>query len=378
MKIDPFRLERYFAKYEFSTKYLFSSSDCDGFLLNDILSLATTDEMELWQNLKLGYTESQGLPLLRDEISTIYQNITSNQVLVLAPEEGIFIAFNCILSKDDHVVCISPSYQSLSEVVKSIGCSISYWTPDEHNGWHFNPLDIERLIRTDTKLIIINFPHNPTGYIPSLEDFEEIVHLARKNNIYLFSDEMYRFLEFDSNQRLASASDIYPNSISLFGLSKTFGLAGLRLGWLTTQNEKLMHQMLAFKDYTTICSSAPSEILALIALRHREQLIEINIKKIKNNLALLDGFIIKHSSFLSWTRPTAGTIGFLRINLKDTSYNFCERLVAETGIMAVPGELFDYDDKHIRVGFGRSNFPEVLDVFDKYLHLYNDFQLNRL
>lgn len=367
MQIEPFKLERFFAEYEFSSKYLLSSSDCDGFSLNDILALATPEELHLWNNLKLGYTESQGLPLLRDEISTIYQNIRSDHVLVLTPEEGIFIALNCILNKDDHVICISPSYQSLHQIVKSIGCDISFWQPNEDKGWYYDPNELEKLIRKNTKLIIINFPHNPTGYLPSQNDFEQIVDLAHDRDIMLFSDEMYRFLEYDQSHRLPSASDCYSNAVSLFGLSKTFGLAGLRLGWLTTQNEELIHKMIAFKDYTTICNSAPSEILGLIALRHREQLVNINIKKIKNNLIMLDAFIDKHSSVFSWNKPKAGTIGFVKIKSKNSSHSFCIDLVKATGIMAVPSEVFDYDEKHIRFGFGRENLPEVLNELQKYL-----------
>ncbi|MHC1705872.1 MAG: aminotransferase class I/II-fold pyridoxal phosphate-dependent enzyme [Tenuifilaceae bacterium] len=367
MQIKPFKLERYFAKYEFSSKYLLSSSDCDGFSMNDILSFASKEELELWQNLKLGYTESQGLPMLREEISTMYQKITADQVLVLTPEEGIFIGLNCILSKEDHVICIAPSYQSLHQVVESIGCKITYWLPDEQHGWCFNSDELEKMVLPNTKLIIINFPHNPTGYLPPKDDFLQVVEIARKNNLFLFSDEMYRFLEYDSTLTLPSASDLYSNTVSLFGLSKTFGLAGLRLGWLTTQNKDLMEKMLAFKDYTTICSSAPSEILGLIALRHRDIIIDINIRKIISNLKLLDSFVENHSSLISLTRPKAGTIVFPKINIKESSYSFCEKLVTETGIMAVPGEVFDYGDKHIRIGLGRSNFSAVLKKFDDYI-----------
>jgi len=361
MKIDPFKLERYFAKYEFSAKYLLSSSDCDGFRMNDILGMATIEEMKLWQNLQLGYTESQGLPMLREEVAKLYSNISSDDMMVLAPEEGVFVALNCILSKDDHVICIAPSYQSLPQVVRSIGCDITYWLPDEERGWYFDPQELGKAIRPNTRLIIINFPHNPTGYLPSLHDFQSIIDIAKAHNLILFSDEMYRYLEHDSSLRLPSASDLYHNAISLSGLSKTFGLAGLRIGWLTTKNHELLEQMMAFKDYTTICSSAPSEVLGLIGLRHKEDLIETNIKKIKRNLSLLDGFINAHSHILSWSKPNAGTIGFARLKIVTPALDFCEGIVAEHGIMIVPSEIFDYGDKHIRLGFGRLSLQEGLD-----------------
>ena len=363
MKIAPFKLERYFAKYEFSVKYLLSSSDCDGFRMNDILSMANIEELKLWQNLQLGYTESQGLPILREEITSLYSNITSDEVMVLTPEEGIFVALNCILSKDDHVICMAPSYQSLHQIVRSIGCDITFWLPDEEKGWYFDPNDIEKAIKSNTKLIIVNFPHNPTGYLPTHQDFNRVIDIAKKHNLVLFSDEMYRFLEHDSALRLPSASDLYVNAVSLSGLSKTFGLAGLRIGWLTTQNHGLLEDMMAYKDYTTICNSSPSEVLGLIGLRHKELLIEMNLKKIKRNLNLLNEFIEKHAHVLSWNMPKAGTVGFAKLNTAISSYDFCEKIAKESEIMIVPSEMFDYGDKHIRLGFGRANLPEVLDRF---------------
>jgi len=367
MKIQPFKLERYFAEYEFNAKHLLSSSDCDGFFVSDILALATDDEQNLWRMLQLGYTESQGLPVLREEITQLYSNISPDQLMVLTPEEGIFVALNCILRKDDHVICIAPSYQSLHQIAESIGCEITNWMPDEEQGWYFDPNDIEKSIRPNTRLIIINFPHNPTGYLPPHEDFQRVIEIAKANRLFLFSDEMYRYLEHNPAQRLPSASDLYDNAISLSGLSKTFGLAGLRIGWLATQNGELLKDMLAFKDYTTICNSAPSEILGLIGLRHKEHLIEINRNKIVQNVKILDDFISKHSHSLSWVKPKAGTIGLARLNVGLSSLEFSEKAVSEAGIMIVPSEMFDYGCGHIRLGFGRTNLPLVLKVFDEFL-----------
>jgi aspartate/methionine/tyrosine aminotransferase len=369
MKITPFKLERYFAKYEFTAKYLLSSSDCDGFTVNEILSLASEEEQLLWNNLSLGYTESQGLPSLRNEIVKLYTTISPQQLMVVTPEEGIFVALNCLLNKDDHVICIAPCYQSLHQIVESIGCEITYWLPNEEEGWYFDPSDIEKAIRSNTRLIIVNFPHNPTGYLPSVIDYQRIVDIARANSLYLFSDEMYRFLEHQSECRLPSASDLYHNAISLSGLSKTFGLAGLRLGWISTQNSKLLEDMMAFKDYTTICNSAPSEMLGLIGLRNKKYLIDRNLHQIKNNLNLLDDFMVRHNQILSWVKPKAATIGFARLNIAESSFDFCEEVVNKSGVMIVPSEMFDYGSKHIRLGFGRANFPTALAKFEEHLEL---------
>ena len=193
--LEPFALERYFAKHEFSAKYLLSSSDCESLTLKDLLSMADEDGLEMWGNLQLGYTESQGHPHLRREISGIYLEINEDEVVVCVPEEGIFLLMHALLEKGDHVITTFPGYQSLYSVAISKGCQVTRWEPDENSGWEFNLDELKRLLRSKTKLVVVNFPHNPTGYIPPLDDFLALINLVRERGIHLFSDEMYRFLE---------------------------------------------------------------------------------------------------------------------------------------------------------------------------------------
>ena len=229
MKINPFELERYFARYEFSAKYLLCSSDCDGLSLKYLLGLADEETKRLWKELRLGYTESLGLPLLREEVARIYSDITKEDVLIVTPEEGIFITLNCLLKKGDHIICTYPGYQSLYEIARALGCDVTVWEPKEE-GWKFDVAFLEKNIRPNTKLIIVNFPHNPTGYLPSKEDFQKIINIAKKHNIFVFSDEMYRFLEYNSKDRPPSACEVYDTAITLSGMSKVFGMAGARIG----------------------------------------------------------------------------------------------------------------------------------------------------
>lgn len=367
MKLKPFELERYFAKYEFSVKYLLSPSDNEGLSQRELIDMADTKTRKLWDNLKLGYTESLGHLLLRTEIRRLYKSISKDDVLIVAPEEGIFITLNTILNKGNHVICTFPGYQSLYEVAEGIGCEVTKWKPNEKQGWRFEPEFLEKSIKKHTKLIVVNFPHNPTGYLPPRKDFEKIVEIAKKYSLYLFSDEMYRFLEYDQKDRLPSACEIYDKAVVLFGMSKTFGLAGLRIGWLVTKDKDLYQKMAAFKDYTTICSSAPSEILALIALKNKDKIINQHLARIKRNLTLLDSFFDRNKKLFSWVRPKAGTICFPRLNISHDSLNFCNILVKKTGIMLLPSTVYNYDNKHFRVGFGRNNFPEALDKFESYI-----------
>lgn len=367
MKLKPFKLERYFAKYEFSVKYLLSSSDCDGLSQSEVVSWADEETKQLWDNLKLGYTESQGLPLLRQEIVKLYKGITSENVLIVAPEEGIFIALNSLLERGDHVICTFPGYQSLYEVAEGVGCEVTRWEPDEAQGWRFDPEFLTKNIKPNTKLIVFNFPHNPTGFLAPKEDFDRIIKIAKEHNLYVFSDEMYRFLEYNSEDRLPSACEVYDKAVTLFGMSKTLGLAGLRLGWVITKDQEAYQKMATFKDYTTICSSAPSEILSLIALRARDKIIQRHLDRINKNLKLADAFFNNHQDVFSWIRPKAGTIAFPKLNSGKDSFEFCERVIKEAGIMLLPSTVYDYDNMHFRLGFGRENFPEALSAFESYI-----------
>ena len=240
MKIPPFLLERYFAQYEFSAQYLLSPSDCEPLTLQQVLDLACPDSRRLWDELWLGYTESQGLPALRQQIAKLYEGTSPEQILTLVPEEGIFIAMNVMLNPGEHVVTTFPGYQSLYQIAESLGCRVSRWQPRRENGYvHFDIDDLQNLLQNDTRLLVINFPHNPTGALPDRETYQQVIQLADRRGITLFSDEMYRGLEYNPQDRLPSACDLSENAISLSGVSKTYSLPGLRMGWLAARNPQL-------------------------------------------------------------------------------------------------------------------------------------------
>lgn len=369
MKINPFHLERYFAQYEFSSRYLLSSSDCDGFSLKEILTLANSKEREQWEMLQLGYTESSGLPELREEIARLYKNVTSDEVFVLSPGEANFITMNVLLQSGDHVICMAPAYQSLYEVAKSIGCELTFWNPSADTiEWHYDPEELNKLINNKTKLIILNFPHNPTGYIPTIKDYNKIVSIAREKGVFIFSDEMYHQLEHDPGDTLPPMCELYERSISLWGMAKTFALAGLRLGWIVCKDPVVMEEMKRFKDYLTICSPSTSEILTLIALRNKNKLIQHNLDKIIKNIRLFKTFCDHHPLHLQFSATKAGSTAFVKLTLREPSLNFSEKLVKETGIMTLPAEMFEFGNSHLRIGFGRTNMNVPLEILDSYLN----------
>ncbi len=368
MKIEPFALERYFARYEFSAPYLLSCSDCEPLDMSELLSMAEKPSLQLWNKLKLAYTESQGNPALRYEISKLYNTINTDDIVVLVPEEGIFIGMNILLNPGDHVITTYPAYQSLFELAISLDCELSKWEPSDTGKFEIH--DLVNQIKENTRLIIINFPHNPTGISITEKELQQIIEIARKREIFIFSDEMYRMLEYDEKDRLPSVSDLYHNSISLFGLSKSFALPGLRIGWLTTKNKKLIESIINFKDYTSICSSAPSEILAIIALQNKERIIKRNLEIIKKNLKIFENFTIRYSHLFKWKKPKAGTICFPELIIDESVDSFCQKLVDQSGIMLLPASVYHYQKKSVRIGFGRTNIPDILNRLENFLKTY--------
>jgi aspartate/methionine/tyrosine aminotransferase len=335
--------------------------------MRELLEMADEETEGLWEGLKLGYTESQGHPLLRMEIAANYETINPVDLLVVVPEEGIYLLMLALLEGGGHVICTFPGYQSLYEVARSLGCQVSLWQPAEANGWRFDLDWLRDELRPDTRLVVTNFPHNPTGHLPDVGWFREMVEVVRANGAYLLSDEMYRGLELEGRKRLPVGCEVYERAVSLSGLSKSYGLPGLRIGWVAARETGTLAKMAQLKDYTTICSSAPGEILALIALRNRERIVSEQSKRLHRNLDLLRGFIEDRGDLFAWNPPGGGSICFPRMLNVEDAQAFCERLVAEAGILLAPSSLFQYGGKHVRVGFGREDLPEVLSKFGDYL-----------
>jgi aspartate/methionine/tyrosine aminotransferase len=222
------------------------------------------------------------------------------------------------------------------------------------------------LATEDTRLLIINVPHNPTGYLPSASEFDEILELAARRGLWLFCDEMYRGLEYDLAVRLPSAVDRYPRAVSLWGMSKTFGLAGLRIGWLAAQDRELVRSLVRLKDYTTICSSAPSEFLARVALEQAETIIQRNLDVIQANLRHAHSFMARWTDVFTWNEPLAASVAFALLR-QGSATAFCEEVVRGSGVLLVPSTLFDFGDRHTRWGLGRLDFPQGLTALDEYL-----------
>jgi aspartate/methionine/tyrosine aminotransferase len=367
MRIEPFALERFFARHEFSVRHLLCASDCETMSLGELLAMEP-GAAETFSALRLGYTETAGDPALRQEIAALYEGIAADDILVFAgAEEAIFIFMNAVLRAGDGLVVHSPCYQSLAAVATAAGCRVTRWQAGAENGWAPDPGQLPGMITAATRALAINFPHNPTGHLPGRLFFEKIVAVARKNGLLLFSDEVYRFLEYDAGDRLPAACEIYENGVSLGVMSKAFGLAGLRLGWVACRNPAVLRAMAELKDYTTICVAAPSEFLARLALRRRSGILARNLEIIRRNLECLDGFLARHEGLFSWQRPRAGPVAFPAVRFAAASDGFCSGLLQECGVLLAPGRLFGDAARHFRIGFGRRDFVAGLDELSAYV-----------
>jgi len=378
--LPDFKLETYFQQWEFSSRYHMTASDAESMSLQDLLAMASPEDREGFENLWLGYTQTYGAPDLLQVIASMYQGRGTDEILCFAgASEGIYAANNCILDKDSHAIAITPNYQSHETlplaVCETTGVPL---TPPKNNStdpednW---TLDVDRIaaaVRPNTKLLTINFPHNPTGCIPSVEAFNALIELCRKHGIYVLSDEIFKGLGRTGTRHLPYITDVYERGLSLNVTSKAFGLPGLRVGWIACADKALLSKMERMKHYLSICNSAPSERLALIALKNRTEIVARNCRVIDENLVHLNAFFARHAERFDWRVSDGSCMAFPRYTGDDGVENFCKRLVKESGVFLLPGsiytsELTETPRDRFRIGFGRKNIQAGLAAMDAHI-----------
>lgn len=372
MLLPEFRLESYFAIWEFKARHHLTASDAQTLALRDLLALADDEDREHWESLTLGYIETAGTPALREAIAQTYDAVRPDDVLCFAgAEEGLYCAMHALLAPDDHAIVLVPNYQSMESVPRTI-CDVTGVVLRPENDWSLDTGEIAKALRPNTRMVAVNFPNNPTGKVADRASFERLVALCAERNIYLFSDEVYRGIERDRSKTLPQAADLYERALSLNVVSKAYGLPGLRVGWIACRDESALARIGALKNYLSICNAAPSELLARIALKARTTILERNRALCARNLVELDAFFDRHTDRFEWYAPDGGCIAYPRYRGDDGVDAFCARLVEEAGVLLLPASMYRSEiaaapADRFRIGYGREGIDEALAAFERFL-----------
>ena len=372
-QLPDFRLEVFFSRWEFAARHVLTASDAQSMSLGELLALGTDEDRKAFERIALGYVPTWGGDELRQAIAATYASLQPQDVLAFAgAQEGLYWLLQEAAGPGDHVVLTVPGYQSMESLALATGAEVTGLALEPENGWVLDLDRLERALRPTTRLVAVNFPHNPSGAVPDPATFQALVDLCDARGIRLFCDEVHRGLELDPARRLTQAADLSPTAVSLNVTSKSYGLAGLRVGWLASRDRALLARLERRKHYTSISNSGPGEFLATLALRHGEAIQARNRGIVRGNLPLFDAFFARWTELFEWERPQGGCICFPRYTGTDGVEAFCRDLVEQAGVLFAPASLFrsslaDTPTDRFRVGVGRSNPGPALEAMQRFL-----------
>lgn len=377
-RLPTFRLEAYFGRWEFKARHHLTASDAETMSVSELLAMGTDADREAFERLGLGYIPTEGTPELRQAIAGTYNDVDQDDVLAFAgAEEALFWTLRLLLSPGDHAIVGVPNYQSSESLPLATGAEVSglpLWTGQNGNlRW---TLDLDRLrglLRPETKVVAVNFPNNPTGFVPDTKTFEELVRLCDERGIRLVSDEVFRGVELDPSRTLPQAAELSERAVSINVVSKAYGLPGLRVGWVACRDHELLDRLLQAKFYTSICNAGPSEFLATIALRNADRIKDRTRTLIADNCLLFDEFFAEHADRFDWQRPDGGCVAFPRYRGSDGVERFCTDLVERRGVLLLPGSMYESDlteipEGRFRIGVGRRDPKPALDAMRAFLN----------
>ncbi len=371
MPIEPFALERWMTTWETRVRYDLAESGIQPLSVNELLALEPDPQASLQALLatRLGYSEARGTAELRGLIAGLYRDAEPDEVLVTTGAiEANFLLFHVLLRPGDHVVAVAPAYQQLHSVPRAIGAEVTFWQLRPENHFRYDLDELERLVTLRTRMLVVNTPHNPTGATLSQAELERVYRIAEQAGAWLLSDEAYRWLELPGREPLAGpARDLGPRAISVGTLSKPFGLPGLRIGWLVAPAE-VAAACWGLRDYLTLSPGKLNDVLAVVALRHRDRLIDRARAIAARNLAALERWIQEREGLVDWVPPRGGLLGLLRYHLDVPSRELADRLAAEASVMLAPGSAFGLE-RHLRIGLGAEpgHFAEGLALVARFL-----------
>ena len=357
MKVDTFTLERWMSRWEMEVEFDIAESGVYPLTANDVLNLLPESDrakaLDALLDLRLAYTEARGTKALRETIASVYDETTADNILVTTGAiEANYLVFNTLLDPGDHVVVVYPAYQQLYAVAEAIGCDLSRWELKAENDFRYDLAELKRLIRPDTKMIVVNTPHNPTGSLLSAEELSEVYDLAGSVGAWLLSDEAYRWLDLPGQPPMAPPiRNKGGHGISVGTMSKPFGLPGLRIGWIAAPADVAAASW-ASRDYVSLSPARLSDALAMIAIQRRDAIVIRNQAIAAENLAVATDWFADHADLVSWVPPRAGLLALLKYNLAIPSQQLSDRLAGEYSVMLAPGSTFGYEG-YLRIGIGQ-------------------------
>ena len=361
MKIETFDLERWMTTYEVNVDYDIAESGIYPLSVRDLLELEPPgrrhETLERLLDIRLGYSEAPGSLELRSLLAATYKESGPDNILVTTGAiEANFLLFNVLLEPGDHVVAIYPAYQQLYSVPRAIGCEVSLWKLRPEDGFRFDLEELERLVQPNTKMIVINTPHNPTGAVLSQDEVQRVYDLAQSTGAWVLSDEAYRWLDLPGGESLAGPTrDLGDRAVSVGTFSKPFGLPGLRIGWISAPAD-IVARCWAMRDYISLSPGKLNDALAVLAFRHREEIRERTRSIVSENLKTIESWLAEHADILRWNAPRGGLLALLEYDLDIPSMALANRLAEEYSVMLAPGSAFGYEHR-LRVGVGQT--PEV-------------------
>lgn len=377
LALPDFALEVYFSRWEFAAEHNLTASDAETLTVRELLDLTGEDTHQAFLDLPLGYIPTWGTDALREAIASAYVAIEPEEVLTFAGAgEALFWIPQVLLEAGDHAIVTVPNYQSLESVPRATGVAIDglpLWSGEgDALRWELDLDRLRDLLRPETRLLAVNFPNNPTGFIPPDPVWTELLALCDERGIRLLSDEVYRGVEIDPNRRIGQAADLSPTALSVNVMSKAYGLPGLRVGWIACRDHQLLEQLERTKHYTSICNAGPSEFLATTALRHSATVLERNRQLVVSNNALVEAFAGEHPDLFDYRAPDGGCVAFPRYLGDDGVETFCRRAIEENGVMLLPSSIYasalaEVPTDRFRIGIGRRGLPEALEALGRHL-----------
>jgi capreomycidine synthase len=350
MGLSTALLEAWMREYYFATELDLGSSGVEDFSMAEVRALTglTLDDLD---SLVFHDSETQGNPELREVIAQGFTDDGDPQRVMIThgSTESNFMLMHALLKPDDEVVVLDPCYQQLYGIAEAIGCQLRHWKLRWDRGFQPNLDGLREVLSERTRMVVVNFPHNPTGACLTLEQQTELIEVIRPTGAYLIWDAAFEAMQYDAPQ-LPSPSEVYERAFSMSTFSKCYGLPGLRVGW-SIGDFKVFERCFLLRDYTTLHLSPLVELIARRVMEKKELFVAPRLYQARKNLALVESWAADHREWIEWVSPRGGVSAFPRLVHHENSEDFCHMMGQVHKVLLVPGTCFGHP-QHVRLGFG--------------------------